>query len=177
MKVIIVAMGRSGGYRLGEWISTELNHTYYHEPLISGEKVTEGNRIVKYLLDEWRRMDTKPEWDVLIGLVREGDRDCAISHIKSNEIQNFRIEYEVDTEWENQREEEILRESELMRGWRAEIEEIETDITLTYEGIYERGETKAVCELLGIQNPKYLHLLDTSNRLRKVKGRKQKPLL
>jgi hypothetical protein len=177
MKVIIVAMGRSGGYRLGEWISTELNHTYYHEPLISGEKVTKEDRIVKYLLDEWRRMDTKPEYDILIGLIREDSTECAISHIKGNEIRNFRTPYEVSEEWLKRNEENIKRESLIMDSWKIEMESLPTDTLLSYEGIYNRGETKPLCELLGIHTPKYLHLLDTSNRLRKTKAGKRKPLI
>ena len=177
MKVIIVAMGRSGGYRLGEWISTELNLTYYHEPLISGEMVTEENRVVKYLLDEWRRMDTKPEYDILIGLIREDSIECSISHIKGNEIGNFRIGYEVSEEWLKRNEENIKRESLIMDSWKIEMESLPTDTLISYEGIYNRGETKALCELLGIHNPKYLHLLDTSNRLRKTKSGKKKPLI
>lgn len=177
MKVIIVAMGRSGGYGLGEWISLELNHRYYHEPLISGEKVTEEKRVVKYLLDEWRRMDTKPEWDILIGLIREDTKECAISHIKGNESSNFRKPYEVSEEWLREKEEDIKRESLIMDSWKTEIESLPTDTILSYEGIYNRRETKPLCELLGIHTPKYLHLLDTSNRLRKTKDGKKKPLI
>jgi hypothetical protein len=55
---------------------------------------------------------------------------------------------------------------------------IQTDILITYEGIYEnRSEIKPICELLDIHTPKYLHLLDSSNRLRKTKDGKKKRLL
>ena len=177
MKVVIVAMGRSGGYQLGEWISLELNHTYYHEPFISGEKVTEENRVVKYLLDEWVRMDTKPEYDILIGLVREDSRECTISHIKSNELGNFRIRYNVTDDWLEMNEASIQSLSLIMDVWRNEIKALSLDTIVTYEEIYNKGKTKHICELLGIHTPKYLHLLDSSNRLRKTKYGKQKPLI
>jgi len=178
MKVCIVAMGRSGGYRLGEWISTELNLTYYHEPTLNNIKVTEENRIVKYLLSEWNGMDTKPECDVLIGLVRENIRECAISHIKSKEIGNFRIPYEVSEEWLKGNVDKIKSEYSIIAGWKGRIESIKGAMILSYEGIYNRGnDIKRLLECLSIENPKYLHLLNPSNRLRRVSGMESKPLI
>lgn len=169
MKVIIVAMGRSGGYQLGQWIGLELNLTYYHEPILGNVIPIKENRVVKYILDEWNQMDTKPECDVLIGLVRENSEECAISHKRGIESGKWRSEYEVSEKWLKDREVDIKKESRIMDKLRNEVIGLQTDLLVTYERIYNTGvDIKPLCELLSISKPRYLHLLSKSNRLRKI---------
>lgn len=178
MKIIVVAMGRSGGYGLGEWISLELNYKYYHEPIRQNLIISEENRVIKYLLDEWNIMDIKPEYDVLIGLVRENSKECSISQIKGNETGKYRVKYEVSEEWLKINQENIERESLNIDKLRNKVIELQTDLLVTYERIYETGiDIKPLCELFSIRAPKYLHLLSNSNRLRKTKGMSKKPLI
>jgi len=82
---------------------------------------------------------------------------------------------------------EWIRENEKrIKGAEVWIEKANTELLnineiglhITYEGIYNRGnDIQKVLEYLNIENPKYLHLLNPSNRLRKVSGAQSKPLI
>jgi hypothetical protein len=178
MKVCIVAMARSGGYGLGEWISTELNHTYYHEPIYNGIS-TEGNDIVvKYLITEIDKTENALiGWDKIIGLVRENERECAISQTYAVENKEWRRGYKLNSEWISERENVIKGFEEWALIQKEFIQNLNV-FNVSYEGIYNRGEDiKRILEYLNIGEPKYLHLLNPSNRLRKVSGAESKPLI
>ncbi len=178
MKVCIVAMARSGGYRLGEWISAELNHTYYHEPIYNGITTEGDNIVVKYLINEIEGTENNLiGWDKIIGLIRENERECAISQTYAVENKEWRKGYELNTEWISERE-NVIKEFEEWAVKRREAIQNLNIFTLSYEGIYNRGEDiKSILEYLDIKEPKYLHLLNPSNRLRKVSGAQSKRLI
>jgi hypothetical protein len=72
----------------------------------------------------------------------------------------------------------IKSEYSIIAGWKGRIESIKGAMILSYEGIYNRGnDIKRLLECLSIENPKYLHLLNPSNRLRRVSGMESKPLI
>ena len=181
MKVCIVAMARSGGYGLGKWISTELNHTYYHEPIYNGLSTEGDNIVVKCLVNELEN-NTQCEtylngWDKIIGLVRENERECAISQTYAVEKGEWRKAYELNDEWISERENVIKGFEEWAVKRREWVEKLNV-FTISYEGIYNEGnDIKRLLEYLNIEEPKYLHLLDSSNRLRKTKSGKKKPLI
>ena len=171
-------MARSGGYGLGEWISTELNYTYYHEPIYNGLS-TEGNDIVvKYLITEIDKTENALiGWDKIIGLVRENERECAISQTYAVENKEWRRGYKLNSEWISERENTIKGFEEWALIQREFIQNLNV-FNVSYEGIYNRGEDiKRILEYLNIGEPKYLHLLNPSNRLRKVSGAESKPLI
>ena len=87
-RILIVAMGRSGGYGLGNWISRELNLKFIHEPMINLLDDSGKGIVTKYLITEleaykrnpWNGTDMESNikgYDKRIGLIREGDRECA----------------------------------------------------------------------------------------------------
>lgn len=178
MRVCIVAMARSGGYGLGEWISTELNHTYYHEPIYNGISTEGDNIVVKYLITEIDKTENALiGWDKIIGLVRENERECAISQTYAVENKEWRRGYKLNSEWISERENAIKGFEEWALIQKEFIQNLNV-FNVSYEGIYNRGkDIKRILEYLNIGEAKYLHLLNPSNRLRKVSGAESKPLI
>jgi len=179
MRIGIIAMGRSGGYNLGQWISYELGYPYKHEPYLNGLDIEGENVIVKWLYTEWNEIHTKPEMDKWIGLWRENVRECAISHLKANELGEWRSPYTLTNEWINERESDINESETQIRIGNHSLKRIpQIESFITYEGIYNSGkDIQKVLKYLDIKAPKYLHLLDSSNRLRKDKRNKPKRLI
>jgi hypothetical protein len=105
----------------------------------------------------------------VIVLHRENIRDQSISKvIAENILGNHMINYKYDdvknyidenlvNDWEKMFEENDLYVSNLKNNCNH----------FTYEEIYVRKEYGRLCEYLGIGDPKYLHLLDRTNRYRK----------
>ena len=181
MRIGIIAMGRSGGYNLGQWISYELGYPYKHEPYINGLNTDGADIVVKWLLREWNEMKVKPEMDKWIGLIREDLRECAISHLKSNELGEWRKHYTITDEWLTQNENEIEKISNWMEAMVENLKGISNieSMLITYEGIYNSGkDIQRLLEYLDIKEPKYLHLLDNSLRLRETPNKpKRKQLI
>lgn len=179
MRIGIVAMGRSGGYNLGQWISYELGYPYKHEPYINGLDIEGENVVVKWLLSEWNEMKVKPEMDKWIGLWREDIRECAISYLKSNQTGKWRDGYTITNEWINENETEIQRIQSAIELENSKIPKIsQIEFFITYEGIYNRGnDIQRVLEYLDIKAPKYLHLLNPSQRLRETPNKPKKELI
>jgi hypothetical protein len=169
MRIGIIATARSGGHNLGEWLSNELDSKYIHEPLLNGLHTDGRNIVVKWLINEWEKLDTKPVMDKWIGLVRMDSRDCAISHLRAEQSGEWHIPYTLTDEWIQQNETHI----ENMGQWveqlnhkvSTEINEIQ--LMISYEGIYHTGEDiQRLIDYIGIETPLYLHMLNKSNRLR-----------
>ena len=180
-RILIIAMGRSGGYGLGNWISRELNLKFIHEPMINLLNETGNNIVTKYLITEWEVYDKTPiqRYDKIIGLIREGDRECAESQCWAERNNKWRNYYSVSQEWLKENESYISE----MEGWvqrkRESLLNIkELDLIVSYEGIYNRrDDIKRLTDFLNIQNPKYLHLFDNSLRLRDTGFKPKKQLI
>jgi hypothetical protein len=71
MRILIIALRRSGGYQLNQWLALELGYKMIHEPIRSNQSIEGDNIVVKYLIDEIQ--NTKDidleNWDKIIGLV------------------------------------------------------------------------------------------------------------
>ena len=169
MRIGIIAMARSGGYNLGEWISNELGSEFIHEPLLNGLNIDGRNIVVKWLINEWDKMDTKPVMDKWIGLVRMDSRDCAISHLRAEQTDEWHIPYKLGDEWIKENETQIQNITEWIGDLKdrmfTQLDNVE--LMVSYEGIYNSGEDiKRLTDYIGIKNPLYSHMLDKSNRLR-----------
>ena len=168
MRIGIIAMGRTGGYNLGLWLSNEFGIPYYHEPINHHQTLIGEHYVVKYLNTEWWELKEKPEFDKWIVLIRENIRESAISHLKAEQSGNWRGTYIVTDEWLKENEERIKGGMESIRKANAELLNIkDIELHITYEGIYNRGnDIQRVLEYLNIENPKYLHMLSPNLRLR-----------
>ena len=52
MRILIIALARSGGYQLNEWLALELGYKMIHEPIRTNESIEGDNIVVKYLINE-----------------------------------------------------------------------------------------------------------------------------
>jgi|694.fasta_scaffold101668_2 hypothetical protein len=178
MRILIIALARSGGYQLNEWLALELGYKMIHEPIRTNESIEGDNIVVKYLINEIE--DIKDidlnNWDKIIGLTRTDIRECAISQTRASQRKEWRNGYEVSDEWiiENeiyikQFEEVIYSRNKLING----IKEIHLQVT--YESIYNTKEDiQRIKDYIGIRNTRYEHLLDKTNRLRNRNKAKRK---
>ena len=170
MRILIIAMGRSGGYNLGKWLSTELSCPFYHEPKINNLEERGVNIVTKYVITEWEVQKEKPNgnYDKIIGLIREGDRDTAISQIWAEQNNEWRNPYVVNEEWLTANEGLINEYVEWVKSKRESVKSIEgIELIVSYEGIYETGnDIKPLIDYIGIKSTKYTHLLDKGNKHR-----------
>lgn len=181
MRILIIAMGRSGGYQIGNWISRELGLKFVHEPMINLLS-EEGDKIVtKYLITEWEAYKKKPEsnYDKRIGLIREGDRECAESQCWAERNNKWRNYYSISQEWLKENESYISEMEGWVRNKRESLLHINgLDLIVSYEGIYNRrDDIKKLTDYLDIKEPKYLHLLDSRLRLRDTGDKPKRELI
>jgi hypothetical protein len=173
MRVLIIALARSGGHQLNEWLALELGHKIIHEPKQNIKSITGDNIVVKYLINTIENIIDIDftNWDKVIGLTREDTMECAISQTKALQTSEWRIEYEVNDEWIKENEKDIKMFEEWANKLNEYINNIkEIQLRVTYEGIYNTKEDiQRIKDYIGIINLKYEYLLDNKRRLR---GRK-----
>jgi hypothetical protein len=186
MRILIIAMGRSGGYSLLNWIGSEKKYQTIHEPtkdnfdMLSIYKIrllekNKNNIVVKYLISEIENeLDTFnwSNWDKVIGLIRNDIQECAISHywaLSSNSI-TWRECYEISNQWLIENEKEIKEEESRLQKYKEIISNIpQIELMVSYENIYQGNEDiNRLTHYLGIQKINSHSLLDNRNRLRNV---------
>jgi hypothetical protein len=170
MRIGIIAMVRSGGKNLGDWISEETGYEYIHEPFLNKIPIDgTQNLVVKYLSSEWNQLKEKPQMDKWIGLIRNNHRECAISFLKALKTDSWHNPYTLDDAFIKENESEIEHTIEWMgREYNTILTEIpQIELMVTYEGVYNSGDDIIpILNYLNIENPIYVHMLDNSNRLR-----------
>jgi len=180
MRILIIALARSGGYQLNEWLALELGYKMIHEPIRTNQSIEGDNIVVKYLINEIEnRMDIDYiNWDKIIGLTRLDIRECAISQTKAVQTNEWRSGYEVSNEWINENKIDINHFEEWVDKRSDYLNTIkEIQLNVTYEGIYNTKEDiQRIKDYIGISNTKYEHLLDSTNRLRNRSKTKRKLL-
>ena len=178
MRILIIALPRSGGYQLNEWLATELGYKMIHEPIWNNKSIEGNNIVVKYNISEIENiMDIDfPNWDKIIGLTRKDARECAISQTRAAQTKEWRSGYEVSEEWIIENEIDIKH----FEGWANKRNDYlntikEIQLKVTYEGIYNTKEDiQRIKDYIGITSTKYEHLLDNTNRLRNRRKTKRK---
>jgi hypothetical protein len=177
MRILIIAMPRSGGYQLNSWLSVELDYTMIHEPINTNQSIDGNNIVVKYLIDEINdtNIDYK-NWDKIIGLTRTNIKEGAISQLMAIQRSEWRTGYEVKNGWIEENKEELNYFENWMQDKIELINTIsEIGLFVSYEGIYDTNEDiQKIKDYIGINNTKYEHLLDNTNRLRNRNKTKRK---
>jgi len=178
MRILIIALARSGGYQLNEWLALELGYKMVHEPTWNKLDINENNIVVKYNIAEIEEATDidLTKWDKIIGLTRIDTYNTSISQFSAMERKEYRLGYEVSNEWIEKNKTDI----EHFQKWIEEkvcivngIKEIQ--LKVTYEGIYNTKEDiQRIKDYIGITNTKYEHLLDSTNRLRNRSKTKRK---
>ena len=180
MRILIIALARSGGYQLNEWLALELGYKMIHEPIYNNKSIEGNDIVVKYNIGEIEnRIDIDlSNWDKIIGLMRTDVRECAISSLKAVQTNEWRGGYEVNSEWINQNETDIKHFEEWINKRNDYLNTIkEIQLKVTYERIYNTKEDiQRIKDYIGMTNTKYEHLLDNTNRLRDRGKTKRKVL-
>jgi hypothetical protein len=190
MRILIIAMGRSGGYSLLKWIGSEKEYQTIHEPtkdngdILSIYKMrllakNKNNTVVKYLISEIENeLNTFDwsNWDKVIGLIRNDIRECAISHCWALSSNIWRDSYEITNEWLINNEEEIKEEESRLQKNKEIISNIpQIGLLVSYENIYQNNEDiDKLTQYLEIKKVNFYSLLDNRNRLRNVVGNESK---
>lgn len=186
MRILIIAMGRSGGYSLLNWIGSEKKYQTIHEPtkdnfdMLSIYKIrllakNKKNIVVKYLISEIENeLDTFDwgNWDKVIGLIRNDMRECAISHywaLSSNSV-TWRESYKISNEWLIENKEAIEEEEFRLQKYKEVISNIpQIELLVSYENIYQsKVDINRLTQYLNIEKVNSYSLLDNRNRLRNV---------
>jgi len=180
MRILIIALVRSGGHQLNEWLALELGYKMIHEPIRTNQSVEGDNLVVKYLINEIEnRMDIDLEnWDKIIGLVRNDTIECAKSFVYAEQMDKWHDEYEMTSEWIEDNKENIIQLESILKNQMNFIKEFDiVQLQVTYEGIYNTKEDiQKIKDYIGITEQKYEHLLDNTNRLRDRRKTKRKLL-
>ena len=68
MRILIIAMGRSGGYSLLHWIGSEKKYQTIHEPTMDNGDILKitGNHKVKLINGSWKKVEDLDEKDEIL---------------------------------------------------------------------------------------------------------------
>jgi hypothetical protein len=171
MRILIIALERSGGTQLTKWISWEMGYKPIHEPIIHSLSIEGDNIVVKYLITEIidRNDIDLTNWDKIIGLIRMDTYETAISQTVAQEQKKWIDSYEISNEWINNNIKLINESQKNIKSninYLKAIEEIK--VLVSYESIYNTKEDiQRIKDYIGIKNTKYEYLLNNRNRLRK----------
>jgi hypothetical protein len=168
MRILIIALMRSGGYQLNEWLAKELGYEMIHEPIRTNQSIEGDNIVVKCLVGEMDIDLTK--WDKIIGLTREDIWECAKSSVYAEQTKKWHIRYEMTNKWIEDNKENIIKKESNIKNEINFIKELNgIQLQVTYERIYNTKEDiERIKDYIGIKNTKYEYLLDNRNRLNRV---------
>lgn len=184
MRILILTHPRSGGFNLLAWISKELGSESYHEPLLNPDHVsdqrsalTSPDCVVKedisHVIDLGLNVGKFiGAFDLVILHIREDRRDTAISWVRQIESGESHKVYEIDDEWIRAREWKIREIETMLMGLQGTIlwhgaNPVRPCLKTSYEGIYHSGQDiPALCQFLGISEPRWTDLLSPGRRLR-----------
>ena len=184
MRILIIALVRSGGHQLNEWLALELGYKMIHEPVRTNQSVEGDNIVVKYLINEIEnRTDIKDKtkfdfnnWDKIIGLIRNDTMECTLSFVYAGQSNKYHVGYEITNKYIEDNKENIIKVESIIKNEINIIKELNAiELQVTYEGIYNTKEDiQRIKDYIGITNTKYEHLLDNTNRLRNRRKAKRK---
>jgi hypothetical protein len=171
MRILIIAVERSGGYQLSKWISMEMEYKLVHEPIMYPQSIKGDNIVVKYLVGEIKDKNDidLTNWDKIIGLVRMDTYNSGISQTRALERKKWHEPYYISDKWVHNNVELINKNKKVIESDNNYLNGIkEIQLFTTYEGIYHSNEDiQRIKDYIGIKNAKNEYLLDNKNRLRK----------
>ena len=172
INICVLSYGRTGGTTFCNWLSKELNKKYIHEPFNQNHSknyeninLSNNNFIIKL---EPERLESIKGDKITIGLIRENIEDCAISHLHASETNSWHSPYVLTDNWIIFNKDKIDIISERILEQNNKIQNMDYDIILTYEGLFEKKiDIPKICKFLNIENPKYIDIMDESKKYRK----------
>lgn len=170
MRILIIALPRSGGQTLTQWIANEMNYKPYHEPIRmkTYNGMESDGVVVKWLIGDIHNSIFNPiGWDRVIGLKRENIKAGAESHARALERRSWNSRYTITDKWIKENQNEIATATEYIQSG---ITKLEThpliELHVSYEKIFESTtDIKRITDYIGI-HPQYTEILNPENRYR-----------
>ena len=184
MRILIIAQPRTGSTVFSKWLSDELQYQRISEPFNMDKKseiedlFNKDNIVVKLIYEigrgEWfydKRINDiehlfSMNWDSIFILTRNDLKEQAISKVWADTNQKWHTNYKINDDW-------IKKHKKILEKY---VKELEFDKTylksigynqICYENIYENAiDLKKICELLKINQLKYIEDLNLKNRYR-----------
>lgn len=162
---------------LTSWIARELNLHFNHEPFNTNQDFVDiafnqDNQIVKDFPNHIENAgvnlyDFISTFDKVIIHTREDNMNTAISLSKMKHNYNHHKIYKVEENWNEEHKDEINTHLIQVNREKKKLMELTGYSNVTYNGIYETKEDiSRLTEYLGIDNPKWLDILNKRHRLR-----------
>lgn len=181
MRICIITLPRTGGTRFAVWLARELDYSRILEPYW-----TSPQRVPKYTnYDIWEKPDTVTKWIIdEFDFVNRDIEEClsaydfVIVHSRNNLYEecksfiyakenmdgmNWHTKYSIPIGWEELNKDKIETSMNHYSVLKSKLLNLPASLYTTYEGIYYGDESKNIANLLNF-TPKYLDMLDTSNR-------------
>ena len=190
MRILIIAMGRSGGHSLLTWIGNEKKYETIHEPTMDDNKMlsiyktkllkkNKSDVVVKYLINEIENeLDTFDwgSWDKVIGLIRNDTMECAISQYWASSKNVWHDRYTLTNDWIIENDENFKKEEIWIRRNKELICSIpQIELLVSYENLYQSNtDIEKLTQYLEIEKINSYYRLDNRYRLRKIKDDKSK---
>lgn len=143
MNVCVICYGRTGGTSFGNWLSKELNMEYIHEPFNTNHNHLYIYKNIDYNKNKFviklqpEQLELIPNSKKKIGLIRENVIDCAISFLHAMENDKWHRGYSITEHWIESRIEKLNLLKEGIEKQNNIIKNMDLDILVTYEGVYE----------------------------------------
>jgi len=172
MRVIVVCGARVGGTEFSKWLAMELNLSYIHEPFNLGwrkekEDISGEDILVKTGPLNWYEIKDL-NWDYKIGVIRTNTKDCAISLTRSEERNEWHVEYSITNKWLQQNTQRINGNESHVIKTNKQVTDNDDLFQITYENIYQTGQDLLrIKEHFNLNNFQFTHHLDQINRYRK----------
>jgi hypothetical protein len=137
---------------------------------------TTDNVVIKYVLNEfgWKASNIEPilnDYDIIIKHYRQNLYEEARSWVyqefsrdDDDEKLFYHEPYTLLNDWEEQRQDDIKDYEKELEIHLQELLKIESDLTTTYEQIYEQQDIDDISKFFGF-DPQYLDIINPKNRL------------
>ncbi len=168
MKVLILAVGRSGGYRLSQWLSMEFGYKQIHEPKDKNYIPNDGEIVKELIID---KPNTIKCYDKVIGLIRENVDEAAVSQLRGMKSNKWHENYIVTNDWLNDNQNEINETKlDILKLNDSVLNDKDIQLVVTYEKIYNTKEdVEKLKDFLNIKEFNYLNHIDKKYKYRSNK--------
>lgn len=179
MRILIIASQRCGGQTLGNWLSTELNCPFIHEPHNEVHNTDEArkqvyelnNVVVKMVINEWKdETDVTTlidKFDKVIGLIRNDIDESAISMAYSLDVDSYNTSYSVTDGWIKQNQNKINQQKVYLTTNNQLVTSLPI-MQVVYENIFiNTSDILKIVDYLCVE-PTHQHMLDSKFRYRKI---------
>jgi hypothetical protein len=193
MRIAIISHYRSGSTMFCRWLSLELGYYLIIEPYNIDESWNKNrehntqqalqleNVVVKYLYNQFNTsMEIESvlnSFDKIILLIRQNDKESAISAVYANENKKFHNTYFIDDRWIDNHIDLIENEIINLNILKNKIKNISNGLLVTYENIFEEKiDIDKIKNYIGLDMFKHNHMHVLDNKYR-YKNNKSKELI